>query len=43
MLDKFIKENLNGDICLVDCYVGVVIVMDRIGEFRFWYVGLDFF
>lgn len=41
MLDKFIQENLNGDICLADCDAGAVIVTDRTGEFRFRYVGPD--
>lgn len=42
MLSKYIEENKNGDICLVDCDVGVVVVMDKVGKFRFWYVGILF-
>lgn len=43
MLSKYIEENKNGDICLVDCDVGVVVVMDKFGKLRFWYVGIILF
>lgn len=39
MLRKYIKENKNGDICVVDCNVGVVVVINKVGKFRFWYIG----
>lgn len=39
ILNKCIKENKNGDICVVDFDVGLVLVMDRVGKFRFWYIG----
>lgn len=39
----YIEENRNGDICLVDFYVGVVIIINRVGEFRFWYDGIILF
>lgn len=39
MLDNYIEENKNRDICLADCDAGTVIVTDRIGEFRFRHNG----
>lgn len=40
MLNKFIKENKNGEICVVDFDVRIVLVMDRVGKLRFWYIGI---
>lgn len=31
MLDNYIEENKNRDICLADCDAGTVIVTDRMG------------
>lgn len=39
MLDNYIEENKNRDICLSDCDDGRVIVTNRTGEFRFRYNG----
>lgn len=39
MLDKFIEEKKNRDICLADCDAGAVTVTDRTGKLRFRYNG----
>lgn len=39
MLNKYIEENKNGDICLADRDAGAVIVTDIAGRFRFRYDG----
>lgn len=39
MLNKYIEENRNGDICLADCDIGAVIVREITGIFRFRYDG----
>lgn len=39
VLNKYIEENENGDICLADCDAGAVVVTDRTGNLRFRYVG----
>lgn len=37
---KNIVENMNLDICVVDGYNNVIIVVNCVGEFRFWYMGI---
>lgn len=39
MLNKYIEENKNGDICLADCDAKTVVVTDQTGELRFRYDG----
>lgn len=36
-------ENKNLDICIVDDEFGVVVVVNKDGEFRFIYIGFLFF
>lgn len=43
MLNKCIKGNKNGNICVVDFDIGIVLVMDGEGKFRFWYIGFILF
>lgn len=36
---KFILENKNLDICVFDLDVGVVVVVNKVGKFWWWYIG----
>lgn len=38
----FISENKNLDICVADCLASAVVVVNKIGYFRFKYIGLPF-
>lgn len=40
---KYLKENRNLDICVVDSEVGVVVVVNQVGKFRFRYIGQFFY
>lgn len=39
---KYISENKNMDICVLDCFVRIVVVVGMEGEFKFIYFGFLF-
>ncbi|XP_061182398.1 uncharacterized protein LOC133190729 [Saccostrea echinata] len=40
LLVGMVKENINGDICASESYMGAVVVVKKSGQYRFSYTGL---